>query len=259
VNQEVATRAADYARLLATKRTRGLNGNLVDGNYILWTGAMPSLFTTKRQGTRGNRLMEHLKLFISNPDAKLQTPDFFCSMFVYAVYELALGAQGFGFDPYSVDPKFYHKILNEKPDLYRKEGKYIHVISNGAMRTECLDSVSEAIQNYRNKRENQSFKKFRRVSEETKNALEILGETVDKCRNAPPESECYDLLVTASLYYTRSQSEIPKFFPEIRENWNQSLKDLRSMLGEPLGEGSTFLEELDKTSFFRRLRTVRKA
>lgn len=254
---EAANRAAQYARRL-TERRQGVNGNFLDGNYALGK-AFASLATTRHMGDRGQRLMNHVNQYVTGQNNNLAVPDFFCSMFVYTVFEVALeNNERFGFDPYSVDPKFYHKILDTS-HRFQKLGKYIHVISNGVMRQECFNSVREAITNYDRIRANQSFKSFRRVSDETTHAKKVLQDCVEACRNRPPEGENYDLLVGASLYFTRSASEIPKFFPEVAEILRGKPNYLEELFGRPLTEGSTFLQELDKTSFFRRLRSVRKS
>ncbi len=129
VHPEVAQRAAGYARQL-TKRHTGVDGKLMDGKYA-YGGAAGSLFNSRHMGAKGNRLIDHVSRFLSEPAANLAVPNFFCSMFVYTVYEIAQGKNGFSFDPYSVDPKFYHKLLHSRVDLYTKVGKYIHVHANG--------------------------------------------------------------------------------------------------------------------------------
>lgn len=184
-------------------------------------------------------------------------------MFVYTVYEVASDDnQKFNYDPYAIDPKFYHKILESRAGLYNKLGKYIHAVSETVMGRECYQSVREAIASYDRKRRNQSFQRLRKQSTETKKALEILNEFVRDCDNDPGNPDPYHALITAGLYYTRSISEIPKIFPHLAQNqqdWQSHLRNLTETFWAPLQEGSTLLAELDKTSFFKRLRSVRKA
>jgi hypothetical protein len=255
-NPQAAANAAKYAKLL-TERHRGVNEDFVDGKYAPWKAAR-SLTTTRHMGKNGKRLMDHVNQYVSGQ--KVVVPNFFCSMFVYTVFEVALEAnERFGYDPYSVDPKFYHKILDTS-QLFEKKGKYIHVISNEIMRQECFYIVKEAIANYERIRGQQHFlKSFRKVSDQTANALKILKECVKFCEDNTPDTVFYDVLIAASLYYTGSESEIEKLVKEFWDGYKINSNSLRSMYGSRLQEGSTFLKELDKTSFFKRLRSVRKA
>lgn len=256
-DQNVAQQAADYARDLAQRR-----GNVGGGNYSLGfrDGAMGSLFKSRHMGEKGTIFMNHVNQFLNQPAANLAVPNFFCSMFVFVVYEVALGENHrFHYDPYTVDPKFYHKILHSRPDLYNKVGKYIHVHSNGQMKTECLQSVSEALVNYRTLRQNQSFKMFRSRSDASENAIEKLQELVNLCRAQDVTNEAFIFLISASLYYTRNLSELPKYFPDLLQDVADVQTQFSEWFGPPLDLKSTLLSELDKTSFFRRLRSVRNS
>lgn len=260
-NQNVAQRAARYARQL-TQRHRAVDGSFLDGNYRAGfsDGAAGSLFKSRHMGDKGGTLMNHVNQFLNQPAANLAVPNFFCSMFVFVVYEVALGENHrFHYDPYSVDPKFYHKILHSRPDLYNKVGKYIHVHSNGQMKTECLQSVREALVNYRTLRQNQSFQLFRSRSDASQNAIQNLQELVDLCSTQDVTNEGYIFLISASLYYTRNLSELPKFFPDIVHNLANEKTQFSKWFGAQLDLKSTLLTELDKTSFFRRLRSVRNS
>lgn len=251
INVEAAARAAEYGRRL-TVRTNG------GGAYSLG-GAFASLLTTKRVGERGRQLLNNVHEFVTQENHNLMVPDFFCSMFVFTVYEVALQDQRFDLDPYSIDPKFYHKILNLNPQLFQKMGKYIHAHSDDRMYIECQDSVQTAINSYRMKRQNQSFKFLRSQSGETSNAIKMFEDTLEACKKADDgDLEAKKLLVLTSLYYTHCISEFPKFFPDTRMSQNEIVSQCRRWLGEPLGRSSTFIEELDKTSFFRRLKSIRR-
>jgi hypothetical protein len=71
--------------------------------------------------------------------------------------------------------------------------------------------------------------------------------------------EALDHLIIASLYYTRSLSELPKILPEANLSPEIAAALFPSDFGAPLDSNSTLLKEFDKTSFFRRLRSVRNS
>ena len=272
-NHDTAQIAAEIAEILCTRRRVARKWSWlklkkvktqVDGKYSAGRAAL-SLLNPRQKGRlgMGDQLIEDVFEIYTNRESNLVTPNFFCSMFVYTVYEVASqDNEKFNYDPYSIDPKFYHKILETRKGLYTKEGKYIHAVSETVMERECYQSVKEAIASYGRKRRNQSFKSLRRQSLETENALKILNQFVLECDNNQGNPDHYQALIVAGLYYTRSISEVRKIFPHMAQNeqdWQSELENLRGMFGAPLREGSTLLAELDKTSFFKRLRSVRKA
>jgi hypothetical protein len=269
VHPEVAERAAGYAVQLTQRRLQGLGKKFLDGNYALGSGgAAGSLFSSRHMGAKGYCLIDHVYRFLSDPAAKLAVPNFFCSMFVYTVYEIAQGENRFFYDPYSVDPKFYHKLLHSRQDLYAKVGKYIHVHSEEKKRKECFESVSTALVNYETIRQKQSFKFFRSRSDATNNAINKLTDLLNRIdptdNDMEPEAaqlneEALDHLIIASLYYTRSLSELPKILPEANLSPEIAAALFPSDFGAPLDSNSTLLKEFDKTSFFRRLRSVRNS
>lgn len=266
-NQQAAERAADIAVLLTGRRRmgRGFFGGekFKDGTYAGgWAAA--SLLNPRQKGPlgMGDRLLQDVQEIANNPQSNRATPNFFCSMFVYTVYEVALPQHlRFNFDPYSIDPKFYHKLL-ESNGNFQKQGKYIHAMSESTMENECYNSVTQALRNYKNLKEKQQtgvFAKLRKTSAESVNAVQELNKLVANCAGKAPGHENYGFLIIASLYYTRSFSEILKFFPDMSMDVNSLQANLREEYGEPLGTGSTLLAEFDKTSFFKRLRSVRKS
>ena len=276
---EVGIDAADYARRLTRRHDTGgkkyilFGENNRDGNYSL-PGAFASLATTKRIGKRGAGLLGEVWAFCrggedGGPGGRGIIPDFFCSQFVFVVHELAMmdhGVPAFEFDPYSVDPKFYHKILNDDVIRYKFVGKYIPVHSDESWRHECTTSVLQAITSYENLKRNQSFQRFRSNSDASKRALFHLNSLHRACVGTSAENKHnatdhdYETLLTVSLWYTSSLSELPKFIPRFgRVSDIEAARNLQSHYGPPLDLKSTLLSELDKTQFFRRLRSVRKS
>ena len=167
----------------------------------------------------------------------------------------------FTLDPYSVDPKFYHKLLDGAVEKYKFLGKYIHVHSDESWREECKTSVLQAITSYENLKLNQRFQSLRSTSDASDKAVVHLKNLARACDMNASDNN-YEMLLIASLYYTRSLSELSKFLPY---SAYASLSDiqveqyLKPMYGSPLGLKSTLLSELDKTQFFGRLRSVRKS
>jgi len=269
-DQPTALRAAEIAETLNTRRRTARKWSLrkfgfkqvhVDGKYAGGRAAL-SLLNPRHKGRlgMGDQLLADVTEIYTDPQSTLATPNFFCSMFVYTVYEVASDDnRKFNYDPYSIDPKFYHKILESRPGLYTKQGKYIHAVSETVMGQECLRSVKEAIGNYESKKLNQRFKAFRKTSLESTNALEWFKFLARMCDQNPNDSEHYDKLITAGLYFTQSITEIPKIFPDAAQNWQNTVNELKEALGPPLATGSTLMEELDKTDFFKRLRSIRKS
>jgi len=248
-----------------TNRHKDNNGKYTDGKYLLLGGgALTSPFTRKKISPKGSMLLKYIKSKMT-AEGLPWVPDFFCSMFVYAVYEVALVdfRLDFGFDPYAIDPKFYHKILDENIVVYSKEGQYVHVLHNNELSVSLLESVGLALKKYeavRSIQKNQLFNKLRKQSAASEKAIEVLQNLVKLVTEHGhgthvKDNPGIDFLIYASLFYTRSLDKLITFFPLYSTSVFENIKKTcTEVFKKPLDESSTLLKQFKDTPLWRRLK-----